>query len=321
MGGNQLYANGRIAVLSSKLFGTDKFTRLAECNTVSEALKFLSENGYGSGASENCANDCEKILTAETDGVLSLLKELCYDANAKKYFLAKYDYVNAKLLMKGKYMRTDNVGYCFKSASFQPAETAEAFTRDDYSQFGENLENACCAIDAEFADGRRSPQIVDHILDKAMYRDMEKYAKKSGFNALKKVFDWQVNTTNLMTLYRLKKAGLSLSEVSRWFVEGGSVSIEVMTKLYNDENCASDLPSEYKSFFELCKSGNEDLMAAEAAQQEQIRKTVCDDRDFLTVQPVIAYYLDKIGEINKVRKILVGIKSGQDKEKIKDVFR
>ena len=34
---NQFYANGRVAVLSTKLLGQDKLTRLAECSTVAEA--------------------------------------------------------------------------------------------------------------------------------------------------------------------------------------------------------------------------------------------------------------------------------------------
>ena len=56
MNDNQLYANGRVAVLSTKLLAQDKLTRLAECNNVAEAVKVLTENGYGGMTIDN-AND------------------------------------------------------------------------------------------------------------------------------------------------------------------------------------------------------------------------------------------------------------------------
>ncbi|MCH5153534.1 MAG: V-type ATPase subunit, partial [Clostridiales bacterium] len=49
MHSDQLYANGRIAVMSTRLLTADKFTRLAECSTLIEALRVLTENGYGNG--------------------------------------------------------------------------------------------------------------------------------------------------------------------------------------------------------------------------------------------------------------------------------
>ncbi|MCH5152312.1 MAG: V-type ATPase subunit, partial [Clostridiales bacterium] len=144
---DQLYANGRIAVLSNKLLTVDKFARLAECSSLVEALRVLSENGYGVGTTLANANDYEQILRAELDATLGELKELCFDPNAVSYFLCTYDYLNAKILMKSKYQRTSGVEYCFTNASYDVEKMQEDFVRDDYSSYTKNMAEACDGID------------------------------------------------------------------------------------------------------------------------------------------------------------------------------
>lgn len=321
MNANQLYANGRIAGLSTKLFQADKFNRLTECASLIEALKVLAESGFGAGVTVSSPNDYEEMLKAELDVTTALFNELCLDENAKKYFLCKYDYVNAKILMKSKYMRQDGTAYCFNGAFLQPKVMQEAFVRDDYSVCTENMAKACDEIDASFADGKRSPQVVDYRLDLAMYADMYRYAKKSGFKPLKKMFEYTVDTTNLMTLYRLKKANASENDIEKWIIPNGKISLELLKKIWNNEQSQVDLPSEYKGFFDLCKDENTTLIEAEQEQSKMLFKFLADNADLLSVQPVLEYFVKKVNEIDKVRKILVAIKSGIDKEKIKELVK
>ncbi len=95
MGVDQLYANGRIAVMSTRLLTADKFARIAESNTLAEAVKAVAENGYGNGVTPTVPNDYEQLLVAELDEALKVFKELCGNRHAVSYFLAKYDYLNA----------------------------------------------------------------------------------------------------------------------------------------------------------------------------------------------------------------------------------
>lgn len=318
MNSNQLYANGRIASLSAKLFQADKYNRLAECSCVAEALKVLAESGFGGGVSPSVPNDYEQVLKAETDAAISLFDELCLDENAKMYFLCKYAYVNAKILMKCKYMRQNGADLCFGGGQFNPEAMQEAFVNDDYSACSENMAKACDDIDARFANGDRSPQTADYCLDTAMYADMSRYAKKSGFKPLKKMFEYTVDTTNLMTLYRLKKALLNVESVEKWFIQGGAISLDLVKKLWENEQCQADLPAEYKGFFDLCKAENANLASAEQEQSKTLLKFLTDNADLLTVEPVLEYFVKKVDEINKVRRILSAVKNGVDKEKIKE---
>ena len=315
---DQLYANGRIAVLSTKLFGADKFLRLAECSSLIEALRVLYENGYGNGLTVSNPNDYEQILRAELDSVMASLKELCYDKNALKYLLCKYDYLNAKTLMKGKYAREDYTPYCFGEASYSKEKMQEAFVNDTYSDFTKNMAAACDQIDAEYANGNRSPQIIDKLLDKASFADMKAYAKRSSSRLITKLFDWQVNTSNLMLSYRMKKAGYSAEQFADWLIDGGSIKKEDLLRLWDG---SADLPEEYRKFYALCSLENASLTQAEKAQIEGRNRLIADYKDFLTIQPALEYFFSKVDETEKIRRVLVDVKNGVDKDKIKDKIK
>ena len=321
MNSNQLYANGRIAVLSTRLLGADKFTRLAECATLVEALRVLSENGYGTGVTLTSPNDYELVLRAELDATLSLLKELCYDKHAVDYFLCPYDYVNAKILMKSKYQRANGVEFCFGSANYEPSKMQDDFVADDYAGYSKNMAEACDAIDMEFAGGNRSAQTIDALLDKAMFADMENYSKRCSIRLVHKLFVWQVDTTNLMLIYRLKKANCDQAELQKWFVKGGSIKLDTICKLWVSDAVSVDLPDEYRHFYALCKQENASLIAAEKEQVAVRNKLVAEFADMLTIQPVLEYFFAKTDEISKLRRLLVDVKNGVDKEKIKEKLK
>ncbi len=320
MNDNQLYANGRVAVLSSKLFSQDKFLRLSDCNTVAEALKLLAENGYANAITAEF-DDYETVLRDELDAALALLKELCYDVNALNFVLSKYDYLNAKALMKCKYMRVDGISYCYGEASVAPQDMQRAIVSDDYSGFTKNMAEACDAIDSVYAEGKRSPQIIDVYLDRAMYADLRVYAKKSSLKALKDMYAFDVDTTNLTLLYRVKKANLSAEVFADSILEGGEISRETLLKLWDNEQYCVDLPSRYKSFFELCKADNADLSRAEEERKAETFKFITDNADLLSVQPVLEYFYKKVNEIEKVRRLLIGVKNGADKDSLKDILK
>ena len=321
MNSDQLYANGQIAVLSTRLLGADKFSRLAECSSLVEALRVLSESGYGAGVGISNPNDYELVLRSELDATLALLKELCYDANAVSYFMCPYDYVNAKILMKSKYLRASGVEYCFAKATYDPSKMQEDFVADDYHAYTKNMAEACDAIDTEFAGGNRSAQMIDAILDKAMFADMSRYAKKCSIPLPRKLFVWQVDTTNLMLIYRLKKANCVESELNKWFVAGGAIKLDTLLKLWNNDGVAIDLPEEYRRFYASCRVDNPTLAHAEKEQVAYRNKLVDEYADLLTIQPAIKYFYDKIDEIQKLRRLLVDVKNGVDKDKIKEKLK
>lgn len=316
---NQLYANGRVAVMSTKLLGADKFARLAECQNVSQALKVLAECGYG-GSSQFA--DYEQILNAEADSAIAVLKELCFDSVVVDYFLCKFLYHNAKVLLKRKYMRVQGVEGCFFNVGIDPSEMQKSFVEDDYSACSEFMAEACDEVDAQFANGNRSPQAVDRILDRAMFAEMRFCAKKCREPLIKQLYRWEADTTNLMLLYRLKKAAKDKDSLEQWFVEGGTVSKQLLTELWSTDSAKSALSDKLKKFYSLCVfENNASLAAAENAKRDGRNRLLADFADSLSVQPVVSYFFRKTDEIDKVRYLLIAVKNGVDKEVIKNALK
>ncbi len=302
MSSEQLFANGRIAVLSNRLLGTDKLLRLAESKSVSEAFKVLGECGYDVSAA-----DYETVLRNKTDALLAEVKELCCNASALNFLLCKFDFHNAKVLMKGKYMRQDFVGLCFANATYDPSQMNELFLNDDYSAFCRDMAEGCDAVDTQFANGNRSPQTVDMLLDKAYFAHLRRCSRKSASPLVGKLACLQIDAVNLSLIGRLQKANV---EASDWFVEGGSVNVKTLCKLADGQANISDLPPHLHK-----------LTATNEPESELARQRndlIAQYADPLTLQPVLQYFFAKSDEIDLVRRIIVDVKSGVDSDKIKD---
>lgn len=314
--GDQIFANGRLAVMSTKLWGRDKFNRLAESVSTAECLRILTESGVGGGLTVTNPNDYELLLKAETDELLKLFAESCYDKHALKYFFAKFDYVNAKVLMKSKYMRTDGVPYCFTGATYDPAALQADFVMDEYGKCSAAMAYACREIDAHFADGERSPQIVDRILDNSMYCDMQVASICGKGVLLKKLFAWEVDTRNLMLVYRAKKANLDKEAFGGLIVRRGTISSKVLLDLYDGAN-PEILPEKYRKFYALCSNVTSLIEAEKAAKRgrDEIVKTYADA---LSLQPLVEYYYRKCDEIDNIRYVVIAVKNGVDSDKIKE---
>ena len=320
---NIYYANGRIAVLSTKLFGAEKFTRIAESTTADEALKVLFESSYGNGMVIDNANDYELLLKAELSNTVDLVKELSTNAHVTRYFLSKYDYLNAKVLMKCKYMRVDGKENCFECASMPVEEMQKAINSDDYKGFSPYMAKALEYVDEQFSLGNRSPRVIDVTLDKAYYDELANSAKKSKLATLVAYHKYDVDTVNLLTLYRSKKAGLDKSTYEEMVVEGGTVSKQTLQKVWDTTESSKvyDLVGNtYKKFVAVLLAGYEAGTLAKAEEFANARKhtMLTENPDTLTIAPLIAYFKNKTDEIDKIRFAFIGIKNDVDKETIKE---
>ena len=310
----QIFANGRVSVISTGLFAMDKFVRLAECKTLQEALKMLSENGYGAGATLDNPNDYDNVLRDELDNALAELKESCYDKNALGFLLATYDFANAKTLMKAKYMRVDGTDGCFAGASYLPEQMQNDFVNDEYHAYPVTMAEACDRIDDRFARGERSPSVVDEELDKAMYAQMSICARRCSVGALKSLCAYRIDSTNIITIARAKKAGFSTECLQKLLLDGGKVKQRTLLSLWHGDNDAvGDLSDELRAVYNACT----DIAIAEETKRAHEFEVLSREADSLSVQPVLVYFARKTHEIDLVRMILIGVKNNLPKDKIK----
>ena len=319
---NIYYANGRIAVLSTKLFGAEKFTRIAESETAEEALKVLFESSYGNGMVIDNANDYELLLKAELKNTVDLVKELSTNKYVTRYFLSKYDYLNAKVLMKCKYMRIDGRENCFDCASIDVDAMQKSINADEYDTFSPYMAKALEYVDEQFSLGNRSPRVIDVALDKAYYDELAVAAKKSKLATLVAYHRYDVDCVNLLTLYRCKKAGLDKDTYVDMIVSGGEIAKETLVKVWDvtDGKVYDLVGNNYKQYVAVLLAGMESGSLAKAEEFANAKKhaMLTENPDTLTIAPLIAYFKNKTDEIDKIRFAFIGIKNDVDKETIKE---
>lgn len=310
----QIFANGRVSVLTTRLFTADKFVRLAECNSLAEAVRLLADGGYGGGVVLANPNDYDNMLRAETERLLAEFKELCVNVAARNFFLAQYDFVNAKVLMKAKYMRTDGVHGCFAEATFAPTKMQSDFVDDNYADYPKAMAEGCDAVDARFAAGERAPSVVDAELDKAMFAYMKKCAAKSGISVVKKLCAYRIDATNIVTIARAKKAGFDETKFLSLVIDGGKVSRDTLVSLWRaNAQAASDLPDDVRAVWNALP----DPARAEEVRRNKEFEMLTTDGDSLSVAPVLLYFARKSHETDLVRMIIIGVKNNLPKEEIK----
>lgn len=310
----QIFANGRVSVLTTRLFTADKFVRLAECNSLAEAVRLLADGGYGGGVVLANPNDYDNMLRAETERLLAEFKELCVNVAARNFFLAQYDFVNAKVLMKAKYMRADGVHGCFAEATFPPAKMQADFVDDNYADYPKAMAEGCDAVDARFAAGERAPSVVDAELDKAMFAYMKKCAAKSGISVVKKLCAYRIDATNIITIARAKKAGFDETKFLSLVIDGGKVKRDTLVSLWRaNAQAASDLPDDIRAVWNALP----DPARAEDVRRNKEFEMLTTGGDSLSVAPVLLYFARKSHETDLVRMIIIGVKNNLPKEEIK----
>lgn len=320
MTNNNYYINGRVSALSTRLLTIDKLLRMLDAGSVDDAVKILYESGFQGGATADDKN-FDSLLQRELKAVCQEVRELSNNSYATDYFLLKYDYINAKILMKCKYMRCDGTDKCFDCASIDASLLQQYINSDNYSSLTTYMAQALETIDKLFAEGNRSPMVVDITLDKAMYQHMSICAHKSKNKQLIVYHALSVDYINLLTMFRCKKAHMDLYQYQKLTIDGGSLTQQRLIEFYtasNDELTNALYGSELLPFANLlieCYATGS-LMQAESYMTVELYKLLATTVKFEGIQPLLQYYLDKVREIDAVRMVLIAVKSGIDKQTV-----
>lgn len=321
-----IYANSRIAVLSTKLIKGDKLIAMLESPSFNDALKVLSEINFAGGAKDN---SFEQTLEKELADTINFVKEMSANAFATDSLFVEYDYLNAKVLVKGKYMRQDFLHLCNDFGLIDKKFLSECILSDKYEELPQEMADALNYIDQEFFNGNRLPNTIDVALDKAMFQNRLRLAKKSGNHLIKEIITFDIDFANLLTFFRCRTAKLDYAFFSTLVLPGGNMNIEQLKELYAlDDNAvvkALVVPEQMQVLYnKIMRQLNEmgslahlEVIASNAKRNMVIAYKYHD----LTIEPLINYYLSKKTEIDNLRLVLVSVKSNIQKETVKSLIR
>ena len=159
-----------LAARETKMLSAERMERMIDAPTNDEAAKILEECGYGdlSGLS---AKEAGAALEAHIAALFDEVEGMVPEAQLVQLFRLKYDYHNAKALIKAQAMGVECGAILSQRGTISPQKLLTAFLEEDYRDIPPVLAQAMVSAAAILAR-TTNPQAADFELDRAYFAQM-----------------------------------------------------------------------------------------------------------------------------------------------------
>ena len=309
----------RIRAMENRLLTAERMDRMIEARDDDEAMKLLAECGYtGTGT-------LEEILAQARADVFKDLSSAVPDPRLAEVFQLKYDYHNAKTLLKCKATGADPERLLLAGGRYDPQHLLDGWRREDLRGCSDPYRKAIIQASV-ILEQEKDPQGADLVLDKACYEEMAQLAKDLKSKYLQGYVRLSVDVANLRTAVRVSRMGKEGEFLRQVLLPGGSVSEQSIVSAHGDGLGevfqTGPLAQAAALGAKLSQPGSGALTAFEKA---------CDDAltDYLTSarlipfgeEIVIGYLYAREQELTAIRAIFAGRAAGLDGDTIRQRLR
>lgn len=318
-----MYISTRVRCLENKLLTRERMERMLEARSNEDAAKVLSECGYEELEPLTAAN-LEKSLAAAREETFRELAESSPNPQLVDVFRVKYDYHNAKTLIKCAATNQDAARLLIDAGRIPASTLQEAVRQGDLSSLPQALREAMeTASDKLAATG--DPQKCDFALDKAYYAELAELAAASRSDFLQGYVRIMIDAANLKSVVRVMRMAKDADFLTTVLVDGGNVSAEVIAEAVQDSKPLEEIFSGLLQEAAVLGSAT-----AKGGRQTAFEKA-CDNalNDYLKQSQMtpfgdavlVAYAAARENEITAARIILTGRLSGVSTESIRERLR
>ncbi|MEG0777374.1 MAG: V-type ATPase subunit [Oscillospiraceae bacterium] len=319
-----LFLSAMLNAREPKLLTRDRMERMLDVPSFDDAAKLLMDCGFEDMSSMS-ASQVEKTLAAHRAKVFAELRQIIPENAAIDAFCLKYDYHNAKVLIKAESADVDGAYLMSDSGIVPPQVLADAYHAEEYSALPPML-----AI--SLAEARRimkrteNPQLADFILDRAYFEEMAEIAKGLYSPFLTDYVSLSIDGANLRALVRTLRIGRGVDFLENALINGGNVPTDRLIHAAQEgEDFAflyADTPfAEAAKLGEAAASGGkltEFELCCDNSLNQYFAKAKSSNFGGATV---IAYLAAIENEITAARMILTGKLSGVDPALIRERLR
>ncbi len=306
-----------------KLLSFERAERMLDAASFDECAKLLTDCGYAD-MSAMSAKEIEAYLSAHRDEVFAELEKLAPDKAAVDVFKLKYDYHNAKAVIKAEAMGQDADRLLSRSGRVAPEKLTRCYFDEKLSELPSVLGGAIEEAKGVLAR-TANPQLADFILDKAYFAELRALAGELESAYLDGYIGILADSANLKSAVRTLRMGKSPEFMAEALVPGGEVSADRIANAGDGEAIAALFAS---SMLEKAA-----MLGAEAVSGGSMTsfELACDNAvtAYLKKAKLVSYgaealiaYLAAVeGEITAVRMILTGRLAGIAPDVIRERLR
>lgn len=306
-----------------KLLTNERAERMLDAPSFEEAAKLLTDCGYEDMSSMS-AGEIETALAEHRAEVLSELEQLSPSKDIVDVFKMKYDYHNAKTLVKAEAMGTDPSRLLSASGRIAPEELTAAYNEGRWAELPDVMGDAMAEAKAVLAR-TSNPQLADIVLDQAYFTELKNAAQATESDFLIGYAELLTDCANLKSAVRTLRMGKNGDFLQSVLLSGGSVDeariaaagdIDGVAALFS----ATVLDKAAALGVEAVSGGS--VTAFELACDNAVTAYLTDAQLIsYGCEPVIAYMAAVEGEITAARMILTGRLSGVSPEIIRERLR
>lgn len=308
-----LSISARVRAMETRLLTRERLERMLDARDNGEALKVLAECGYGELNTAD-STGLERSLRAAREGLFAELEAAIPDGRMLDLFRVKYDYHNAKVLLKAAATGQEARHLLLHGGRYDPQQPEQwgAFFRKAVDEARVCLEET------------KDPQQADLLLDKACFTEMGLLAKECGSDFLQGYVRLAIDAANLRSRVRCARLEKDYDFLKQVLVEGGTVSVDALLRAreVGEPFRVGPLSQAAQLADELAKPGAGALTAFERecdnalmAYQDKARRTAFGE------EVVAGYLFAREAELTAIRTVMAGRMAGLSGDVIRQRLR
>ena len=306
-----------------KLLTREKAERMLDAAAFEDAAKLLSDCGY-EDMSQMGAKEIEESLEKHRSRIYEELGRFCPDSRLVDIFKLRYDYHNAKVILKAEAMGQDPKRLLSDSGRIPGTKLLELYNEEKRVQLPETM--AAAMEEAKTVLARSgNPQAADFILDKAYYAELQSLAKAMESPFIQSYVRLLIDSSNLRSLVRTLRMGKNQDFLSQVLVPGGNVGVERLAAAGDKDSLAAlyshTVLEKAGALGAECLAGGS-MTAFELACDNAVN-TYLRGAKLISygAEPVLAYMAAVESEITAIRMILTGRLAGIAPQVIRERLR
>jgi len=318
-----LFLSAYLRAKEAKMLTADKAARLLDAASFEEAAKQLCEYGY-EDMSAMSVGEMSEALNKRRSFVFEDLLKMLPDKEIADVFRIKYDYHNAKVLIKAEAMNTQREDLLCDVGRINPEVLKTAYVEESFAFIPDTL--AKSMLEAKRVLNRsENPQLAELVLDKACFSELIATADKLGSKFVTGYVNVLIDCANLKTAVRCMRMSKGGDFLRNALIEGGS--------FFTERIVAANSPEALAALFSMTKLGKAAAKGAAATGGGRMTafELACDNalmaylREAKLVSfgeaPAVAYFAAFEAELTAVRMILMGLKAGISPDTIRERLR
>ena len=302
------YALGRIRAMETRLLASQKIARLLDSTSADELLKALQDTDY-SPYLPKTPTLYEGIIREARKDLFHLMDELVLDPPLIELLKVKYDYHNAKTLLKGGIGEKDVKDLILDFGNIPKREIMGIFQEERYDKLPFLLEEGIEeAISSYYTS--KDPRMIDISLDKACYKFLAQQTANPFLNTCTKI---EIDLINLKILLRIRKYEQEKALFSKSIIPWGYIKERELLELFDEPLDGLSRSFEVTPYYNIVDEGIDYLRSKDSFLKFE---KLCDD-NFISfiritkymafgVEPILSYFYAKENEFKILRMIFVG---------------